>query len=53
MRGPERLKVFISSPGDVEEERRRAAIVPGRLRREFHRQLLGSSAAFCLASAAL
>jgi hypothetical protein len=33
----ERLKVFISSPGDVEEERRRAALVLGRLRREFQR----------------
>ncbi len=32
-----RLRVFISSPGDVEEERRRAALVLNRLRREFAR----------------
>jgi hypothetical protein len=31
------LKVFISSPGDVEPERRRAALVLVRLRREFNR----------------
>jgi tetratricopeptide (TPR) repeat protein len=31
------LKIFISSPGDVGEERRRAAIVISRLRREFAR----------------
>ena len=31
------LRIFISSPGDVEEERRRAAIVVGRLAREFAR----------------
>ena len=34
---PERLKVFISSPGDVYDERRRAALVIKRLRREFAR----------------
>ncbi|MBI3515030.1 MAG: AAA family ATPase [Proteobacteria bacterium] len=33
----ERLRIFISSPGDVAEERRRAALVIGRLRREFQR----------------
>ena len=37
MPDPERLGVLISSPGDVEEERRRAALVLGRLRREFQR----------------
>src|SRR6516164_6368 len=37
MHKPERLSVLISSPGDVEEERRRAALVLGRLRREFQR----------------
>src|SRR5262250_1801801 len=37
MRKPEPLSVLISSPGDVEEERRRAALVLGRLRREFQR----------------
>ena len=37
MRKPEPLKVLISSPGDVDEERRRAALVLGRLRREFQR----------------
>jgi WD40 repeat protein len=31
------LRVFISSPGDVNEERRRAAIVIQRIRREFSR----------------
>lgn len=31
------LKIFISSPGDVMEERRRAALVISRLRREFAR----------------
>ena len=31
------LKIFISSPGDVNEERRRAALVISRLRREFAR----------------
>ncbi len=31
------LRIFISSPGDVEEERRRAAIVVNRLSREFAR----------------
>ncbi|HUI16945.1 MAG TPA: AAA family ATPase, partial [Alphaproteobacteria bacterium] len=31
------LRIFISSPGDVEEERRRAAIVVSRLAREFAR----------------
>jgi len=31
------LRIFISSPGDVEDERRRAAIVVGRLAREFAR----------------
>ena len=34
---PEPLRIFISSPGDVIEERRRAAIVIGRMRREFSR----------------
>jgi eukaryotic-like serine/threonine-protein kinase len=34
---PEQLKVFISSPGDVYDERRRAALVIKRLRREFAR----------------
>ena len=33
----EPLRIFISSPGNVEEERRRAAIVVGRLAREFAR----------------
>ncbi|MBI3516270.1 MAG: hypothetical protein HY060_19740, partial [Proteobacteria bacterium] len=33
----ERRRVFISSPGDVAEERRRAALVIGRLKREFQR----------------
>src|ERR1700751_1007926 len=37
MRKPEPLRVLISSPGDVEEERRRAALVLGRLRREVQR----------------
>lgn len=34
---PEPLKIFISSPGDVKDERRRAALVIARLRREFAR----------------
>ena len=29
------IRIFISSPGDVADERRRAALVIGRLRREF------------------
>src|ERR1700761_1515570 len=33
----DRLRIFISSPGDVDEERRRAAIVIQRIRREFSR----------------
>jgi tetratricopeptide (TPR) repeat protein len=31
------LRIFISSPGDVDEERRRAALVVSRLKREFVR----------------
>jgi hypothetical protein len=31
------LKIFISSPGDVSDERRRAALVISRLKREFAR----------------
>src|ERR1700737_3340026 len=31
------LRIFISSPGDVPNERRRAALVISRLRREFAR----------------
>jgi tetratricopeptide (TPR) repeat protein len=31
------LKIFISSPGDVDDERRRAALVISRLKREFAR----------------
>lgn len=31
------VRVFISSPGDVVEERRRAALVLGRLKRDFAR----------------
>jgi eukaryotic-like serine/threonine-protein kinase len=34
---PEKLRIFISSPGDVSEERRRAALVISRLKREFFR----------------
>jgi tetratricopeptide (TPR) repeat protein len=34
---PEPLKIFISSPGDVKDERRRAALVITRLKREFAR----------------
>jgi eukaryotic-like serine/threonine-protein kinase len=34
---PQALKIFISSPGDVVDERRRAALVIGRLKREFAR----------------
>jgi tetratricopeptide (TPR) repeat protein len=34
---PEPLKIFISSPGDVKDERRRAALVITRLKREFVR----------------
>jgi WD40 repeat protein len=33
----DQLRIFISSPGDVNEERRRAAIVIQRIRREFSR----------------
>ena len=33
----QRFRIFISSPGDVAEERRRAALVVGRLKREFAR----------------
>ncbi|MBV9549723.1 MAG: AAA family ATPase [Alphaproteobacteria bacterium] len=33
----DQLRIFISSPGDVTEERRRAAIVIQRIRREFSR----------------
>jgi len=33
----DKLSIFISSPGDVGDERRRAAIVIGRIRREFSR----------------
>jgi eukaryotic-like serine/threonine-protein kinase len=33
----QQLRIFISSPGDVEEERRRAALVVSRLKREFIR----------------
>jgi len=32
---PQRFRIFISSPGDVNDERRRAALVIGRLKREF------------------
>ncbi len=32
-----KIRVFISSPGDVAEERRRAALVLGRLKRDFAR----------------
>ncbi|MCF8532485.1 MAG: hypothetical protein K9G48_05750 [Reyranella sp.] len=31
----QRFRIFISSPGDVSDERRRAALVIGRLKREF------------------
>jgi hypothetical protein len=31
----QRFRIFISSPGDVNDERRRAALVIGRLKREF------------------
>ncbi len=31
------LRIFISSPGDVQDERRRAALVVSRLKREFAR----------------
>lgn len=31
------IKIFISSPGDVNDERRRAALVISRLKREFVR----------------
>src|SRR5260221_4436863 len=34
---PQPLKIFISSPGDVNDERRRAALVISRLKREFAR----------------
>ncbi len=33
----QRLRIFISSPGDVDDERRRAALVVSRLKREFVR----------------
>jgi eukaryotic-like serine/threonine-protein kinase len=33
----QQLRIFISSPGDVEDERRRAALVVSRLKREFIR----------------
>jgi hypothetical protein len=33
----QRFRIFVSSPGDVAEERRRAALVVGRLKREFAR----------------
>jgi hypothetical protein len=36
---PQPLRIFISSPGDVMEERRRAALVITRLKREFARFL--------------
>jgi hypothetical protein len=32
-----RVRIFVSSPGDVADERRRAAIVVNRLAREFAR----------------
>src|SRR5262252_10806513 len=34
---PQPLKIFISSPGDVNDERSRAALVISRLKREFAR----------------
>lgn len=37
MQSRQKLRVFISSPGDVDNERRRAAIVLGRLKRDFAR----------------
>src|SRR5579862_2912644 len=37
MLGSGAIRIFISSPGDVEDERRRAAVVIRRLKREFQR----------------
>ena len=31
----QRLRIFMSSPGDVDNERRRAALVIGHLKRDF------------------